>query len=157
MAEKKISLTREGYNKLLAELEVVKGEKRRQIAKDLSEARAQGDISENAEYDAAKEAQAHNEKRIADLEAILSNATIIDNVSGPRSEVVIGATVSIKDEGSGEEFDYMLVSEAESAFEANKISATSPVGRSLMGRKVGDTVEIQVPRGTLTYRIKAIN
>lgn len=154
-AEKKISLTRDGYNKLLAELEHLKGEKRRQIAKDLSEARAMGDISENAEYDAAKEAQAHNEKRIADLENTLSSATIIENVV-VTGEVVLGATVKVRDESSGEEFDFMLVSEAESDFEANKISAASPVGRALMGRKVGDVVEISAPRGAMIYKIVKI-
>lgn len=154
-AEKKISLTRDGYNKLLAELEYLKGEKRRQIARDLSEARALGDISENAEYDAAKEAQAHNEKRIADLENTLSSATIIENVV-VTGEVVLGATVKVRDESSGEEFDFMLVSEAESDFEANKISAASPVGRALMGRKVGDVVEISAPRGAMIYKIVKI-
>ena len=151
-AERKISLTRDGYNKLLAELGCLKGEKRRQIARDLSEARALGDISENAEYDAAKEAQAHNEKRIAELENTLSSATIIENIVST-GEVVLGAKVKVRDEASGEEFDYMLVSEAESDFDANKISAASPVGRALMGRKVGDVVEISVPRGAMAYKI----
>ena len=154
-AERKISLTRDGYNKLLAELECLKGEKRRQIARDLSEARALGDISENAEYDAAKEAQAHNEKRIAELENTLSSATIIENIVST-GEVVLGATVKVRDESSGEEFGYMLVSEAESDFDANKISAASPVGRALMGRKVGDVVEISAPRGTMVYKIVKI-
>lgn len=153
MSEKKISLTRDGYNKLHSELEFLKGEKRRQIAKDLAEARSHGDLSENAEYDAAKEAQAHNEKRIADLENTLSRAMIIDTVSVANGEAVLGATVRVKDEKSGEEFDYMLVSEAESDFDLNKISATSPVGRALMGHKAGDRIEISVPRGTLIYTI----
>lgn len=155
--EKKISLTRDGYNKLHAELEFLKGEKRRQIAKDLAEARAHGDISENAEYDAAKEAQAHNEKKISDLENTLSRAMIMDNISIANGEAVLGATVRVKDEKSGEESDYMLVSEAESDFDLNKISATSPVGRALMGHKAGDIVEINVPRGTLVYKIIKIS
>jgi transcription elongation factor GreA len=157
MSEKKISLTREGYNKLHSELEFHKGEKRRQIAKDLAEARSHGDISENAEYDAAKEAQAHNEKKIADLENTLSRAIIIDNVSIASGEAVLGATVRVREERTGEESDYMLVSEAESDFDLNKISATSPVGRALMGHKAGDVVEINVPRGTLVYKIIKIS
>lgn len=156
MEGKKISLTRDGYNKLLDEMEFCKGEKRRQIAKDLAEARAHGDISENAEYDAAKEAQAHNEKRIAELGDILSRATIIE-ARATGDEASLGATVRVKDAKSGEEFDYMLVSEAESDFDANKISATSPVGRALMGHKAGDMIEISVPRGMLVYQIVKIS
>lgn len=157
MDSKKISLTREGYNKLHGELEFLKGEKRRQIARDLAEARSHGDISENAEYDAAKEAQAHNEKKISELEDTLSRASIIESVSVTGDEVVLSARVRVRDEGTGDEFDYMLVSEAESDYEANKISASSPVGRALMGHKPGDTVEIKVPRGTLVYKIIKIS
>jgi len=151
-----IMLTPEGRQKLIEELEYLKGEKRREIAKDLAEARAHGDLSENAEYDAAKEAQAMNEKRVAEIESTLMRARIIDASTLPTDEVFLGATVTVKDLETGEEFDYMLVSEEESDFEANKISATSPVGGALIGHKVGDVVEIEVPAGTIQYEIAKI-
>ncbi|MFQ5952175.1 MAG: transcription elongation factor GreA [Candidatus Omnitrophota bacterium] len=153
MGEEKVPLTREGYDKLVKELEYLRGEKRRQISKDIGEAREKGDLSENAEYDAAKEAQALNEKRIAEMENTLSRAQIIESKAGKRDKVVLGTSVKVRDETSGEEFTYMLVSEEESDFEANKISASSPVGKALMGGKVGDVVEIQVPAGALQYKI----
>ena len=156
MSEKKIPLTREGYDKLVKELECLKGEKRRQISKDIGEAREKGDISENAEYDAAKEAQAFNEKRISDLEHKLSKARIIEEKDLTLDKVVLGTTVKVKDKASGEEFSYMLVSEEESDFDAGKISASSLVGKALVGKKVGDVVDINVPAGTLQYEIMEI-
>ena len=153
MQGKKVSLTRKGYNDLMKELESLKGEKRRNISRDIAEARSHGDISENAEYDAAKEAQAHNEKRIAELEGTLSRAEIIDDTNVPKDTALLGATVTVKDKNTGEEFDYMLVAEEESDFDADKISASSPVGKALIGHKKGDVVEIQVPAGTLKYEI----
>ena len=157
MAEGRIKLTREGREKIVSELEVLKGEKRRQIAKDLAAARAMGDLSENAEYDAAKESQAMNERKIAELEGVLIRAEIINDDAMPKDEALLGATVRVKDEASGEEFDYVLVSEEESDFENNKISSSSPVGSALLGHKVGDKVEIQVPVGTLRYEIVGIS
>ncbi len=156
MSNGRIALTREGYNKKLEELEYMKGPKRREIAKDLSVARAQGDLSENAEYDAAKDEQAMNEKRIADLEDVLGRAQIIDSATLSTEEALLGTTVKLKDLNSGEEFCYMLVSEEESDFDADKISVTSPVGRALVGHKVGDQVEIDVPAGTLAYEVVEI-
>jgi transcription elongation factor GreA len=157
MSEAKIPLTRDGYNKLVKKLEHLKGEKRRQISKEIGEAREKGDISENAEYDAAKEAQAHNEKRVAELEEKLSRAKIIDEKDLALDKVVVGTTVKVKDTETEEEFSYMLVSEEESDFEANKISASSLVGKGLMGKKVGDVVDINVPAGTLQYKILRIS
>jgi transcription elongation factor GreA len=156
MGGKKIPLTREGYDKLVKELEYLRGEKRRQISKDIGEAREKGDLSENAEYDAAKEAQAHNEKRVAELEEKLSRAKLIDEKDISLDKVALGTTVKVKDKASGEEFSYMIVSEEESDFEANKISASSPVGKALVDKKVGDAVEISVPAGTLQYEILEI-
>ncbi|MGB2631084.1 MAG: transcription elongation factor GreA [Candidatus Omnitrophota bacterium] len=152
----RISLTREGYNKLHKQLQHLRGEKRLQISRDIGEAREKGDLSENAEYDAAKEAQAHNEKRIADLENTLSSAQIIkkDEIKGDK--VVLGVTVKVRDKNTGEEETYTLVSEEESDFDANKISAASPVGGALMGKKAGDIVDIKVPAGTLQYEILSI-
>jgi len=157
MGQGNIMLTREGYNKLEEELRYLQNEKRRQIAKDIGEARDKGDLSENAEYDAAKEAQAMNEKRIAEIEDVLSRARILDDTNIAKDEALLGATVKVKDIASGDEFDYILVSAEESDYDLNKISITSPVGKALLGHKVGDVVEIQAPAGTLEYEIVNIS
>jgi transcription elongation factor GreA len=157
MTAKRIMLTRAGRDKLVKELEFLKGEKRREIAKDLAEARAHGDLSENAEYDAAKEAQAMNEKRIGEIEDVLLSGQLIDEAAVPKDEALLGATISVKDTDSGEEFDYMLVSQEESDFQENKISVDSPVGKALLGHKVGDVIDIQVPAGALKYEIVKIS
>ncbi|MFH1797747.1 MAG: transcription elongation factor GreA [Candidatus Omnitrophota bacterium] len=156
MSSKHVMLTREGRDRMCRELEVLKGEKRRAIARDLSSARAHGDLSENAEYDAAKEAQAMNEKKISELEDVLMRARIINHSEMSKDEVLIGAMVKIKDSKTGDLFDYMLVAEEESDFTLNKISISSPVGKALMGHKAGDVVEIQVPAGILEYKIESI-
>jgi len=154
---KRIPLTREGREKLCKELEVLKNEKRREVAKALAEARAKGDLSENAEYDAAKEAQAMLEKKISEIEDVLMRAQIIDDSDIAKDEALIGATVKVVDKETKEEFDYMLVSEEESDFSSNKISVSSPVGRALLGHKIGDIVEINVPVGVLKYEILKIS
>lgn len=156
MGEERIVLTREGRDKICSELELLKGPKRREIAKDLAEARAHGDLSENAEYDAAKEAQAHLEKRISSLESTLMRAQILDEKAVPKDQALLGATVKLKDVNTSEEFDYMLVSEEESDFDQDKISASSPVGKAILGHKVGDMVEVEVPAGTLRYEVVSI-
>ena len=150
-------LTREGHEKLRKELEFLKTVRRREFSKAIAEARAHGDISENAEYDAAKEAQGLNEKRIAALEATLSHAQILDERNLPKDEVVIGAMVKLKDLDSGEELEYTLVSEAEADFSQNKISTSSPVGRALLNHKVSEKVEIKVPAGVLKFKILKIS
>ena len=157
MVKGRVTLTREGRDKLVQELELLKGEKRREIAQQLAEARAHGVLSENAEYDAAKEARAHNEKRIAELEETLINAQIIDEGAMPKDEALLGAMVKVKDQSSGAEYDYVLVSEEESDFENDRISVSSPVGQALLGHKVGDVVDIQVPAGTIKYEIIEIS
>jgi transcription elongation factor GreA len=151
-----IYLTREGYERLREELEFLKNVRRREISKDLEKARSFGDIGENAEYDAAKEAQALNEKRIAELEEKLARARIIDDENIPRDEVRIGATVRLKDLDSGEEIQYTLVSELEADYSQGKISITSPVGKGLLGHKEGENIEIETPAGTLRYKILKI-
>lgn len=157
MGDGRIILTRDGYEKMQNELALLSNKKRRQIAKEIDEARAKGDLSENAEYHAAKEAQAMNERRIAEIEGILSRARIIDDSAVSKDEALLGATVKVKDLSSLEEFDYMLVSEEESDYDLNKISITSPVGRALLGHKVGDIVEVRVPAGVLRYEIVGIS
>ena len=150
---KKIYLTQKGYEEMMKEFEHLKKTKRRDIAKVIGKARELGDLKENAEYHAAKEQQAHVEKRIAELEATLSNAAIIENTDFDSDEVNIGATVYLKDADSGEELKYHLVSEEEADIMFNKISVTSPVGSSLVGHKAKETVSIKVPAGTLKYKI----
>jgi len=157
MGVKRIILTREGRDKICQELNFHKRDKRREIIKALSEARAHGDLSENAEYSAAKEAQALNEKKISELESTLMRAQLIDDSEVAKDAALIGATIAIKDGKTGEEFDYMLVSEEESDFDLNKISITSPVGKALLGHKVGDKVKIKVPAGVLEYEIVGIS
>lgn len=152
-----IILTKEGYNKMVEELDYLKGPKRRELAGLVGKARELGDLSENAEYDAAREAQGMNEKKIAELEDTLSRARIMDDSQMPKDEVLIGAKIKVKDLKRGDVFDYMIVSEEESDFDLNKISITSPVGKALMGHKVGDIVEVNVPAGLLEYEIIEIS
>ena len=152
-----IYLTRDGYEKLTKELEYLKQVKRRQLSKAIGEARAHGDISENAEYDAAKEAQGLNEKKISELENTLATAEILDEDRMSKDEVLIGATVKLKDMDSNEELEYTIVAEEEADFAANKISIQSPVGSGLVNHKKGDVVEIQVPRGILKYKVLKIS
>lgn len=150
-------LTPEGFEKLRKELAHLKSVKRKDLSKAIAEARAHGDISENAEYDAAKEAQGLNEKRIAELEHKLSTAQILDNENITKDEILIGATVKLKDMKTGEDLEYMFVSEDEADYSENKISVSSPVGSGLLNHKVNDIVEIQVPAGILKYKVLAIN
>jgi len=152
-----VYLTREGYEKRMQELEHLKTVRRRQLSKAIGEARAQGDISENAEYDAAKEAQGMNEKKIAELEERLSRARILENEDIPSDRILIGATVKLKDMDTGEEMEYTFVSADEADYAQNKISVSSPIGEGLLEHKVGETVKIKVPAGTLTYQVLRIS
>lgn len=151
-----IYLTKEGYEKLRAELERLKGKERVRIATAIHEARMLGDISENADYDAAKEAQAHNEAKIAELELKLANARIINGQDIPTDQIFIGARVTIRDLQTDEVIQYTLVSSEEANYEEGKISIHSPVGKALMAKKVGDEISIHVPAGVLHYRIEKI-
>jgi transcription elongation factor GreA len=149
----KIYLTQEGYDKLKKELEHLKTTKRRKLSDEIGKARALGDISENAEYDAAKEAQGLNEKKIAEIEQRLASAQIIDESKMATDEVLIGATVEIQDIDTSEKETYTLVSETEADFANSRISVTSPVGKALLGHKENDLVDISVPAGILKYKI----
>ncbi|MDD5465766.1 MAG: transcription elongation factor GreA [Candidatus Omnitrophica bacterium] len=151
-----IYLTQEGYEKLASQLEQLKTVKRRQLAKAVGEARSHGDISENAEYDAAKDAQAHNEKQIRELEEKLARARILDK-DMPKDEVLIGATVKLKDMDTDEDLEYTLVSELEADYNQNKISVSSPVGQGLLGHKENEIVQIKIPAGILKYKIIKIS
>ena len=152
-----VYLTRDGYVKLTEELEHLKMVRRRELSKAVEKARGYGDLSENAEYDAAKEAQALNEKRIAELEDKLSRTRIIEDENIPTDEVRIGARVRLKDLGCGDEFEYTIVSEEEADYDQAKISISSPVGTALLGHKANDVVEIKAPARTLRYKIIKIS
>ena len=152
-----IYLTRSGYEKLTEELDCLKKEKRKKLSKAIGEARLHGDLSENAEYDAAKEAQGQNELKISELEDKLSRARIIEDEGMPSDEVLIGATVRLRDLDSQEVLAYTLVSETEADYAESKISVTSPVGAALLNRKQNDLVEIKVPAGILRYEILEIS
>jgi transcription elongation factor GreA len=151
-----VYLTRAGYEKLRGDLETLKTTERRRISKAIGEARLLGDISENAEYDAAKDAQGHCEARIAELEAKLANVRIIEDQNIATDKVYIGALVSLKDAESGEKMQYLMVSPEEASFEENKLSIFSPIGKGLIGHKEGEEVSIKVPAGTLRYKILKI-
>lgn len=149
--------SKDGYEKLSKELENLKTVKRRELSKAIGEARAHGDISENAEYDAAKEAQGLNEKRIAELEQRLATAQIIDEDRMTSDEILIGATVKLKDSDSGEDLVYTLVAEEEADYAEGKISVSSPVGSGLLNHKEGELIEIKVPAGILKYKVIKIS
>ena len=152
-----VYLTRERLSEIEAELRELKTNGRKTIAAKIAEARGHGDLSENAEYDAAREEQQHLELRIARLEMTLSRAKIIDAKDLPNDKIYILSRVKLKDLKSGELFTYLLVSPEESDFEANKISVTSPIGKALLGKKPGDAVEITVPVGKLRYEVLEIS
>jgi transcription elongation factor GreA len=153
----KIPMTREGYEKLRKELEHLKTAKRRQIAEEIARARAFGDLKENAEYHAAKNHQALNEKKIAEIEEKFSRIQIIDDAKIPKGQIFIGATVLLKDLKTQEELNYTLVTQDEADFDEGKISITSPIAKGLLGLKVGDTADIPIPAGTLKYKILKIS
>jgi transcription elongation factor GreA len=151
-----VYLTREGYQKLLDQLDFLKITERQRIAKAIGEARAQGDISENAEYDAAKDAQAHNEARVAELEATLSNVSFIDDMNIPADKIFIGATVELTDLDTQKKVRYMLVAPEEAEFGENRISVFSPIGKGLLTHVVGDEIEIKIPAGTKKFKVLTI-
>lgn len=152
----RIPMSREGYDKFVKELETLKTTKRREIADDIAKARAFGDLKENAEYDAAKNNQALNEKRIADMEEKLARIQIIDETKIPKDQVFIGAKVLLKDLKTDEEFTYSIVTADEANFDENKISVTSPIAKGLLGLKVGEVAQIRIPAGMLQYKVLKI-
>jgi len=150
-------LTRDGCDKLKDELKVLKTVKRKEIASALEKARQMGDLSENAEYDSAKQSQAINEKRIRELEDKILTARILDNENISSDKAYIGAKLKLVDIDSKEEMDYMLVTEDEADYSKGKISISSPVGKALLGCKVGDIANIKAPAGVLKYKILEIS
>ncbi len=152
-----VYLSRERFIEMENELREMKINGRTQVAQKIAEARGHGDLSENAEYDAAREEQRHLEYRIVKLEETLSKSRVIESKDLPNDKVYILSNVKVKDSKNGKTLTYKLVSPEEANFEENKISATSPIGKGLMGRKVGETIEIKVPAGTLKYEILEIS
>ncbi len=150
-------LTKEGYDRLKSELDQMKNVERAKISKAIGEAIDQGDLSENAEYDAAKDAQGMLEAKIAKLEATLGNARILDDSDLDTSKVLVLSTVKIKNKANGMELVYTLVAEAEANLAQKKISVTSPIGSGLIGKSVGDIAEIKVPNGTIEFEILEIS
>jgi transcription elongation factor GreA len=149
-------LTQGGFDKLKAELDVLKTNGRQEAARAIAEARAQGDLSENAEYDAAKDAQGLLEMKINELETVLANARVIDESQLDDSKVAILSNVTIKNLKTGKEMTYKLVSETEADAKQMKISVTSPIGHGLLGKVVGDLATIQTPAGILEFEVKEI-
>lgn len=146
----------EGLKKIKAELEQLKNIERPSISRQIAEARDKGDLSENAEYDAAKEAQGLLELKISKLEDVVSNARVLDKSQMDSSKVMVLSTVTLKNTANGAKMAYTLVSESEADIKAGKISVNSPIGKGLLGKKVGEQASIQVPSGTMTFDVIGI-
>lgn len=149
--------TKEGLEKFKQELQQLKTVERKKISEQIGEARDKGDLSENAEYDAAKEAQGLLEAKIAQMEETLSNARLIDESKMDNSKVLILSKVKVKNLNVNKEMAYTLVSEEEADLKSMKISVASPIGKGLLGKKVGDVAEIKVPAGVLKLEVLEIS
>ena len=156
MADKEVILTLEGLNKLEKEIEYLKTVRRREVAERIKQALDFGDISENSEYEDAKNEQGFIEGRILAIEKMLRNVRIIDDQEVTLTEVGLGSKVTLLDVETGEQFEYSIVGSAEADPFNSRISNESPVGKALLGRKVGEELEVKVPVGVLRYRINAI-
>jgi transcription elongation factor GreA len=150
-------MTREGYEKLKSDLDELKTVERQKIARQIAEAREKGDLSENAEYDAAKEAQGLLELKIKQMEEVLANARIINEADLDSSKVVILTTVKLKNLKTKKTVEYTLVSETEADLKTGKISVNSPIGQGLLGKSKGDLADIQTPGGSIQFEILDIS
>lgn len=153
----RVPMTLEGYKSLEEELQRLKAVERPRIIAAISEARAHGDLSENAEYHAAKEQQGLNEARVAELEDKINRAEIIDISKLSGDTVKFGATVTLEDEDSGEKVTYKIVGDTEANLRDRKISISSPIGRALIGKSMGESVDVTTPKGTRTFEILKVN
>jgi transcription elongation factor GreA len=154
---KRMPLTMKGAERLRAELKKLKSESRPRVIQAIAEARAHGDLSENAEYHAAREQQSFIEGRIKDIEAHLSNSEIIDVTAiAAGDKVVFGATVDLEDQDDGAKVVYQIVGDAEADIKAGLISVSSPIARALVGKNEGDTVDVVAPNGTRSYEIVGV-
>ncbi|MDR3373946.1 MAG: transcription elongation factor GreA [Ancalomicrobiaceae bacterium] len=152
----KIPMTSAGHAALVAELKLRQQEERPRIIAQIAEARAHGDLSENAEYHAAKEQQSLNEGRIAELEDKLSRAEIIDITKLNGTKIKFGATVTLVDEDTAEKKTYQIVGDMEADVKSGRISISSPIARALIGKDIGDTVEVMAPGGARSYEVVAV-
>ena len=150
-------LTQNGYDRLKAELEELKTTGRQEAARAIAEARAQGDLSENAEYDAAKDAQGMLELKISEIETVLANARVIDETQLDTSKVAIMSNVTIKNLKTGKQMTYKLVSETEADTKQMRISVSSPIGAGLLGKEKGQVAKIQTPAGPMEFEILNIS
>jgi transcription elongation factor GreA len=153
---KEVVLTKEGYEKLKEEIDVLRGDKRREVADRIRIAREFGDIAENAEYDDAKNEQAMLEHRIAQLEERLLSARVIEKKEISKDVVSLGSHVKLRDVEAKKTFEYHIVGSAEANPAENKLSNESPVGKAIIGHKKGETVEVSTPRGSLKFKIMEI-
>jgi transcription elongation factor GreA len=151
-----VPMTREGYNKIKAEIDRLENKELPLIAEKIAVARAEGDLKENAEYHAQRENQGLMMAKINELKAKIARASIVDPSQLPKDEVVFGCTVTVEDLVYGDEEQFTLVGAGEADYDAGKILVTSPFGQGLLGKKKGDTAEIQVPAGTLKFKILKI-
>ncbi|MCD7847037.1 MAG: transcription elongation factor GreA [Oscillospiraceae bacterium] len=151
------TISRDGFNKLQEELEYLVTVRRKEVAERLKEARSYGDLSENAEYDEAKNEQGMLEAQIADLEVVIANAIIVDDDSLSLDEVGVGSIVKLKDFDMDEILEYQIVGSTESDPDNNKISDESPIGKACLKKKIGDVFEVEVPAGTLKFEILGID
>ena len=154
--EDKLILSEEGLQELKDELKYLRGKKRKEVAQRIKKAREMGDISENSEYEEAKNEQAFVEGRVKELEEMIRKAEVIKEEDIDTTQVNVGTKVKLLDKEFDEKVEYKIVSSAESDPDENKISNESPIGKGLIGHKVGETVEIEVPAGTVEYEILAI-
>lgn len=150
-------LSQEGYDRLVAELDELKTVGRQKAAAAIGEAREKGDLSENAEYDAAKDAQGLLEMKINELEKVMANARVLDESEVDTSAVSVFTNVKIKNVKNGKEVTYKLVSESEANIKAKKISVNSPVGKGLLGKKVGEIATVVTPRGNIDFKVLDIS
>ena len=157
MEEKKNILTAEGLRKYEEELNYLKGEKRKEIAQAIKEARAQGDLSENAEYDAAKDEQRDIEARIEELENILKNVEVVDEDEVDLDKINVGCAVKVYDITFDEEVDFKIVGSTEANSLEGKISNESPVGQALIGKQVGDQIDVETQAGLMQYKVLEIS
>jgi transcription elongation factor GreA len=153
MSMERVPMTTEGFKVLEAELHRLKAEERPRIIQAIAEARAHGDLSENAEYHAAKEAQGMNESRVADLEDKLSRADVVDTAKLSGTSIKFGATVTLVDEDTDEKVKYKIVGDLEADVKSGKISISSPIARALIGKSKGDTAEVVTPKGARSYEV----
>lgn len=150
-------MTQQGYDKLRAELEHLKTKGREEVSQAIAEARDKGDLSENAEYDAAKDAQGYLEMKINEMEKVMANARIIDKSQLDSSKVTVMSTVKIKNKKNNREVTYTLVSESEANLKEKKISVTSPIGSGLLGKAVGEIAQVSTPAGNIDFEIMDIS